>query len=108
MIHATFPLGVLFTHANIQLPATLDRILRLAIVTPDMHRIHHSIELVETNSNFGFNISVWDRIFGTYRRNAHLDQTSMPLGIGELRDPQRVVSFLGMLMLPFQRSSARK
>ena len=92
----------LFTHANIRLPARLDRFLRLAIVTPDMHRIHHSVEPVETNSNFGFNISVWDRVFGTYRRDARLDQVSMPLGIGELRDPKRALSFSGMLLLPFQ------
>lgn len=97
----------LFTHANIRLPAKLDRLLRLAIVTPDMHRIHHSIERAETNSNFGFNISVWDRLFGTYRRQARLDQVLMPLGIGELRDAKLALGFLGMLALPFQRSRTR-
>ena len=97
----------LFTHANIRLPAKLDRLLRLAIVTPDMHRIHHSIERAETNSNFGFNISVWDRLFGTYRCRARLDQVSMPLGIGELRDPKLALGFLDMLALPFQRSRTR-
>ncbi len=93
----------LFTHANIQLPARLDRLLRLGIVTPDMHRIHHSVEPVETNSNFGFCISVWDRLFGTYRRESRLDQVSMSLGIGEDRDPSHVLTLGGMLALPFQR-----
>ena len=98
----------LFTHANLRLPEKLDRLLRLAIVTPDMHRIHHSIERAETNSNFGFNISVWDRLFGTYRREAKLDQASMPLGVGELRDPRRAAGLVGMLALPFQRSGNRR
>lgn len=97
----------LFTHANIRLPARLDQLLRVAIVTPDMHRIHHSIEPVETNSNFGFNISIWDRLFGTYRREAHLDQASMPVGIDQLRDPARVLTLRGMLTLPFQRTIPR-
>ncbi len=98
----------LFTHANIQLPSRMDRLLRLAIVTPDMHRIHHSTIPVETNSNFGFNISVWDRVFGTYRRDARLDQSSMPLGIDGLRDPARVFTLRGMLALPFQRARKRR
>jgi sterol desaturase/sphingolipid hydroxylase (fatty acid hydroxylase superfamily) len=97
----------LFTHANIRLPNGLDRLLRVAIVTPDMHRIHHSIEPIETNSNFGFNISVWDRLFGTYRREAHLDQRSMPIGVGELRDPHEM-GFFDMLKLPFQRQLVQK
>ena len=93
----------LFTHANIRLPAKLDRLLRLGIVTPDMHRIHHSVETAETNSNFGFNLSLWDRLFGTYRREARLDQVSMPLGVVELRNPNRVLTLFGMLAMPFQR-----
>ncbi len=95
----------LFSHANIRLPAKLDRLLRLAIVTPDMHRIHHSTEPAETNSNFGFNISIWDRLFGTYRRHAHLDQASMPVGIDEMRDPASVLTLRGMLTLPFRHAS---
>lgn len=97
----------LFTHANIHLPEKLDRMLRLAIVTPDMHRIHHSIERSETNSNFGFNIAVWDRLFGTYRRKPQLDQVSMPMGIAELRDPKRAFGFLSMLAFPFKPSRVR-
>ena len=96
--------SALFTHANIRLPARLDRLLRAAIVTPDMHRIHHSVQPSETNSNFGFNMSLWDRLFGTYRRKARLDQASMPLGIGELRDPCRSAGLLFLLALPFRRT----
>ncbi|HSF65007.1 MAG TPA: sterol desaturase family protein, partial [Paracoccaceae bacterium] len=59
--------GALFTHANLSLPARMDAALRRVIVTPDMHRIHHSVRRVETDSNYGFNLSVWDRLFGTYR-----------------------------------------
>jgi len=56
-----------FNHANVRLPAGIDRVLRLLVVTPDMHRVHHSVEPRETNSNFGFNLPWWDRLFGTYR-----------------------------------------
>ena len=57
----------MFNHANVRLPAVADRVLRMIVVTPDMHRVHHSIESDETNSNFGFNLPWWDRLFGTYR-----------------------------------------
>lgn len=59
--------GSLFTHANASLPPSLDKAMRLAFVTPDMHRIHHSPERAETDSNYGFNLALWDRLFGTYR-----------------------------------------
>ena len=62
----------MFSHANLCLPPTLDGALRVAVVTPEMHRIHHSTIERETNSNFGFNLSVWDRLFGTYRAAARL------------------------------------
>ena len=58
-----------FTHSNIKLPLGLDRTLRWLFVTPDMHRIHHSVEVAETNSNYGFNLSIWDRLLGTYIRD---------------------------------------
>ena len=57
----------MFSHSNLQLPLALDAVLRLLIVTPDMHRVHHSVIIREHNSNFGFNLSLWDRLFGTYR-----------------------------------------
>ena len=57
----------MFNHGNVRLPPRLDRVLRLLVVTPDMHRVHHSIDRRETDSNFGFNVPWWDRLFGTYR-----------------------------------------
>ena len=57
----------MFNHGNVRLPASIDRVLRLLVVTPDMHRVHHSVDPRETNSNFGFNVPWWDRLFGTYR-----------------------------------------
>ncbi|MEQ1888510.1 MAG: sterol desaturase family protein [Alphaproteobacteria bacterium] len=72
-----------FNHANLKLPAGADRILRLFIVTPDMHRVHHSISVAETNSNFGFNVPWWDHLFGTYRAQPALGHEAMTIGIGQ-------------------------
>ena len=71
----------IFNHANVVLPQGLDRVLRLVIVTPDMHRIHHSIDPAETHSNFGFNLPWWDRLAGTYRAAPALGQKGMVLGL---------------------------
>ncbi|OOZ33877.1 fatty acid hydroxylase [Solemya velesiana gill symbiont] len=92
----------MFNHGNIRLPAALDRILRMLLVTPDMHRVHHSVEDDETNSNFGFNLSVWDRLFGTYRAQPRDGQLGMTIGIRKFRDPAEVDRLPGMLMLPFK------
>ena len=59
----------MFNHSNIRIPHTVDEALRLLVVTPDMHRIHHSVIIQETNSNFGFNLPWWDRLFGTYKNS---------------------------------------
>jgi len=75
--------AALFNHANAALPARLDRILRLAIVTPDMHRVHHSVQRHETDSNYGFNLSVWDRLFGTYVAQPEGGHHGMELGQGK-------------------------
>ena len=75
----------LFNHANIRLPARIDRLLRLVIVTPDMHRVHHSEIRTETDSNFGFNLPWWDRLFGTYRAQPALGHQGMTPGIGAFR-----------------------
>lgn len=91
----------MFNHANISLPPRLDRLLRWIIVTPDMHRVHHSVEPEETNSNFGFNLSIWDRLMGTYRRQPRVGQQRMDIGIISLRDPQSTIRLRGMLMIPF-------
>jgi len=92
----------MFNHGNVRLPLALDRALRLAVVTPDMHRVHHSIEDHETNSNFGFNLSVWDRLFGTYKAQPDAGHERMTIGIREHRDEREVDRLPGMLALPFR------
>ena len=91
----------MFNHANIRLPEPVDRWLRWLVVTPDMHRVHHSMEPDETNSNFGFNLSIWDRLMGTYRAQPRLGQIEMQIGIASLRDPEVTTRLLGMLRIPF-------
>jgi sterol desaturase/sphingolipid hydroxylase (fatty acid hydroxylase superfamily) len=90
----------IFNHANIKLPSALDRVLRLFIVTPDMHRVHHSTEAIETNSNFGFNLPWWDFLFGTYCAAPQAGHEKMQLGLVEYRD-ERVSWLHWMLLLPF-------
>ncbi|MGA7479267.1 MAG: sterol desaturase family protein [Azonexus sp.] len=92
----------MFNHGNIGLPATLDRVLRRVLVTPDMHRVHHSIEDDETNSNFGFNLPWWDRLFDTYRDQPRAGQLGMVIGIRDHADPREVARLDGMLLLPFR------
>lgn len=77
----------LFTHANLRLPSWLDAGLRLVLVTPDMHRVHHSVLRAETDSNFGFNLAVWDRLFGTYRPQPAAGHEAMTIGLPIFRDP---------------------
>jgi len=91
----------MFNHSNVRLPLGLDRVLRWFVVTPDMHRVHHSVEDDETNSNFGFNLPWWDRLFGTYRAQPRAGHQGMTIGIHKYQDA-RLVSWLpGMLALPF-------
>ena len=75
----------MFNHGNLRLPLGLDRVLRLFVVTPDMHRVHHSIVPNETNSNFGFNLPWWDRLFGTYRAQPAAGHEGMTIGIEQFR-----------------------
>lgn len=91
----------MFNHANARLPLGLDRALRLVLVTPDMHRVHHSVEDDETNSNFGFNLPWWDRLFGTYRDQPRGGHQGMTIGIHGFDDPRQVDRLPGMLLLPF-------
>ena len=90
----------LFNHGNVRLPVGVDRLLRLLIVTPDMHRIHHSIHRQETNSNFGFNFSWWDRLFGTYRRQPSEGHNEMSIGLEQFRNPSRL-GLHHLLIMPF-------
>lgn len=73
----------MFNHSNVKLPLKLDRILRRFIVTPDMHRVHHSTIMSETNSNYGFNLSIWDRIFGSYIAQPEQGHDGMVIGLDE-------------------------
>jgi sterol desaturase/sphingolipid hydroxylase (fatty acid hydroxylase superfamily) len=75
-----------FNHSNVSMPAWLDRLVRLVVVTPDMHRVHHSIVRAEHNSNFGFNLPWWDRLFGTYRREPQAGHAGMTIGLPIFRD----------------------
>ncbi len=88
-----------FTHSNIPLPEKLDAALRRIFVTPDMHRIHHSVEVAETNSNYGFNLSIWDRMLGTYIVQAKKPQPEIVIGVGAYRRPEQT-TFLGLLTMP--------
>ncbi len=92
----------MFNHGNIRLPAGLDRALRWFVVTPDMHRVHHSVEDDETNSNFGFNLPWWDRLFGTYRDQPRAGHEGMTIGIRGYDNPGEVDRLDGMLLLPFK------
>lgn len=78
----------MFNHANVRIPAAIDRVLRLIVVTPDMHRVHHSILPAETNSNFGFSLPWWDRLFGTYRAQPAAGHLGMTIGIEQFRAPR--------------------
>jgi len=91
----------IFNHANLKLPGWLDRALRLAVVTPDMHRVHHSVEAREHHTNFGFNLSIWDRLFSTYRAEPTGGQEGMTIGLPILRD-ERELRLDRMLTQPFR------
>ncbi len=80
----------MFNHSNVAMPTLLDRLLRRVLVTPDMHRVHHSVVPAETDSNFGFNLSLWDRLLGTYRAEPAAGQLGMTIGLELFRDPQEL------------------
>jgi sterol desaturase/sphingolipid hydroxylase (fatty acid hydroxylase superfamily) len=80
----------MFNHSNAAMPSWLDRIVRLLVVTPDMHRVHHSVLRHETDSNFGFNLPWWDRLFGTYRPEPQAGHDRMTIGLPIFRDPQEL------------------
>jgi len=92
----------MFNHGNIRLPEALDRALRWIVVTPDMHRVHHSVEDDETDSNFGFNLPWWDRLFGTYRAQPRAGHEAMTIGLRGHTDAREVTRLGGMLLMPFK------
>jgi len=91
----------MFNHGNVRIPGPIDRVLRLFVVTPDMHRVHHSIIVRETNSNFGFSLPWWDRLLGTYRAQPEMGHTGMTIGIEQFRTP-RDLWLDRMLVQPFR------
>lgn len=96
----------MFNHANARLPLGLDRALRMLLVTPDMHRVHHSVVRRETDSNYGFNLSVWDRLFGTYNDQPEAGHDRMRIGLDDYDGP-RTASLGWALALPFRRAGYR-
>lgn len=96
--------AAMFNHGNVILPGWLERPLRLLIVTPDMHRIHHSTRLHEANSNYGFNLSCWDRLFASHTSAASRPQETMPIGLNQLRS-RREAWLDRLLIQPFSNSA---
>ncbi len=88
-----------FSHSNIYLPEKLDRALRYVLVTPDMHRIHHSEIVRETNSNYGFNLSIWDRLLGTYIHDGKKPQPEIVIGVEAYKKPEEL-TLISLLMMP--------
>ncbi len=91
----------MFNHSNVRIPLHIDRVLRRFVVTPDMHRVHHSVIKGETNSNYGFNLPWWDRLFGSYCAQPSKGHDEMTIGLTQFQQPQ-AQSFLWMLRLPFK------
>jgi sterol desaturase/sphingolipid hydroxylase (fatty acid hydroxylase superfamily) len=99
--------SAIFGHANVRIPAKLDWLLRLVIVTPDMHRVHHSVIRRETDSNYGFYLSIWDRLFGTYIDQPEDGHDKMEIGLGPSLTP-KAHSFPFSLAIPFLENSQRR
>ncbi len=91
----------LFNHSNLKIPASVDRVLRWFVVTPDMHRVHHSSDPAETNRNFGFNFPWWDRLFRSYRAQPTLGHAEMEIGLNQFREA-RELRLDRMLLQPFR------
>lgn len=92
----------MFNHGNVRLPGSIDRMLRLFVVTPEMHRVHHSVVVREFNSNFGFNFPWWDRLLGTYRAQPSAGHEGMTIGLSQFREPKSL-TLPWLLILPFIR-----
>lgn len=90
----------MFNHSNVRMPLVVDRVLRWLVVTPDMHRVHHSVFPRETNSNFGFSLPWWDRLLGTYRNQPADGHNEMTIGLSDFRDERLADRLHRMLLLP--------
>lgn len=95
--------SAMFNHSNIKLPSKIDKVIRAVLVTPDMHRVHHSTIRSEADSNYGFALSCWDRLFATYTEVSVKGKSGVEIGLKELVDPAQICRLSGMLMLPFKR-----
>jgi sterol desaturase/sphingolipid hydroxylase (fatty acid hydroxylase superfamily) len=93
----------MFNHSNVALPPRLDRLARWIVVTPQMHQVHHSIERAETDSNFGFNLPWWDRLFGTYRAKPAAGEQGMTIGLPIFRDVAEL-RIVRLLTQPFRKA----
>jgi len=91
----------MFNHANIYIPGFIDKFIRLLIVTPDMHRVHHSVIMAESNTNFGFSLSVWDRVCGTYQAQPAAGHDDMVIGLTYAKKPK---SLIQLLIMPFKKN----
>ncbi len=91
----------MFNHANIYIPNVIDKIIRRLIVTPDMHRVHHSVIMAESNTNFGFSLSIWDRICGTYLAQPAAGHDRMIIGLAYAKHPK---SLIKLLIMPFKKN----
>jgi sterol desaturase/sphingolipid hydroxylase (fatty acid hydroxylase superfamily) len=96
----------MFNHGNVYLPPGIDRVLRLFVVTPEMHRVHHSAIIRETNSNFGFSLPWWDRLLGTYCGQPAKGHEGMTIGVAHLRDPARL-TLPRLIVMPFVEDAGR-
>lgn len=97
--------GAMFNHSNVRLPLWLDAVLRRVIVTPDMHRVHHSVLRRETDSNYGFNLALWDRLFGTYVPQPERGHDGMTVGLSSFQDAAPT-GLVWSLLLPFLRATS--
>jgi sterol desaturase/sphingolipid hydroxylase (fatty acid hydroxylase superfamily) len=90
----------MFNHGNIKIPLSFDHVIRMVLVTPDMHRVHHSVIVRETNSNYGFSFSWWDRLFGTYIAQPQEGHDKMKIGLNGYHD-DRSLKLSALLAMPF-------
>ncbi len=97
----------LFNHGNVRIPGRIDRAVRALLVTPDMHRVHHSVVAAERNSNYGFCLSIWDRLFGSYVPEPAGGQVGLQIGFPGFADPAVSTTFLGVLGIPFRAAGAQ-
>lgn len=101
VFEAVLNASAVYTHGNVRIPERIDRALRLVFCTPDMHRIHHSVIRRETDSNFGFFLSIWDRLCGTMIHDPAKGQDGVEIGLSQYRDPARL-GFLSLLAMPLK------